>query len=168
MSYSYYVMNSKYRKFISSLDEAIEETIEKRFDEIADDYDYVDYSDYHYTFLPEAFEWEFDSGDNSCWENLFQRNLNINVSIQNLLMLQKEMIEEGYLDSEKISNNATNPYFIFNLYALSQQSKYDNINYHVKWAYGNHEKEMIKLQSLVRMKQSRIATIRKLHLTGSL
>lgn len=168
MAYSNYVKESQYATFLKKLDDTIEATLKERFEEgdNDDDYDYDDKNAYT-NFLDEAFQWEFNAGLNYCWKHLFERNLR-DVSIEHYLMLQKEMIDDYGLDDAMISNNAHDPYWIFNIYALNQTHKYEEENYHVKWRYGSYQNQMIKVQSLVRMRQSRIATIRKLHLTGSL
>ena len=162
---AHYLMMAQYNNFIDQLDKAIEDTIKELYYDDGIDEDY--HEDFYTTFLDDAFELEFNDKVQERWDAIFGLNLE-NVNIRHYLMLQKEMIDEYDLDSETISNYADDPYWLFNIYALNQRGKYEQKNYLMKWRYGDYENQMIKVQSLIRMRQSRIATIRKLHLTGSL
>tara|TARA_R110000822_G_scaffold109692_1_gene239654 strand:+ start:109 stop:585 length:477 start_codon:yes stop_codon:yes gene_type:complete len=158
-------MKTTYQNFIDQLDKGIEDTIKELYYDDGIDEDY--HKDVYTTFLDDAFQLEFDAVVQERWNVIFGNNLE-NVNIHHYLMLQKEMIDEYGLDSEMISNYADDPNELFNIYALNQRGKFQQKNYLMKWRYGDYENQMIKVQSLIRMKQSRIATIRKLHLTGSL
>ena len=123
MAYSNYVKESQYATFLKKLDDTIEATLKERFEEEEyEDYDYDDKNAYT-QFLDQAFLWEFNSDLNYCWKHLFERNLK-DVSIGHYLMLQKEMIDDYGLDIEMISENAHDPYWLFNIYALNQIGKY--------------------------------------------